>query len=58
MNNPGYIVIRKNGEKGRTYHCKGLIGGKIPVYPFPIENKEAKPILCTPESLKMVGFIN
>ena len=58
MKDPGYIVIRKNGEKGRTYHSKGPIAGKIPVYPFPIEDKEAKPVLCSPDTLKVVGFID
>jgi len=57
-NNRGFIVIRKNGEKGRTYHSKKLIAGKIPIYPFPIEDKQAKPILCSEESLKIVGFID
>jgi len=29
---PGYIVITKTGKKGRTYHKKEPVNGKIPVY--------------------------
>lgn len=32
VRNPGYLVTTKNGLQGRTYHSKGLINGKIPVY--------------------------
>lgn len=30
--NPGYLVTTKRGLQGRTYHSKGLINGKVPVY--------------------------
>jgi len=52
--NPGYLVETKNGKKGRTYHSKGLINGKIPVY---IEGEE-KPILCIPDTLKLKGYVD
>lgn len=32
MKNSGYIVETKEGKLGRTYHSKGLVNGKIPVY--------------------------
>lgn len=32
MKNSGYLVETKDGKHGRTYHSKGLINGKIPVY--------------------------
>ena len=52
--NSGYLVETKSGKEGRTYHNKGLINGKVPVY---IEGEE-KPILCEPLSLKLTGFID
>lgn len=30
--NSGYIVLTKHGKQGRTYHNKGLINNKVPVY--------------------------
>ena len=51
---PGYLVTTKSGKKGRTYHSKGMIYGKVPVY---IDGEE-KPILCDPNTLKMNGFID
>lgn len=32
MKRPGYLVETKSGKQGRTYHNKGTINGKIPVY--------------------------
>jgi heptaprenylglyceryl phosphate synthase len=66
--NPGYIVKTKSGKVGRTYHMRGIINKKIAVYlcikeeqfegdTFYIEFSE-KAILCAPETLKMIGFID
>ena len=30
--NSGYLVKTKSGLAGRTYHSKGLINNKVPVY--------------------------
>ena len=52
--NSGYLVETKLGKRGKTYHSKSLINGKIIVY---VEN-EQKPILCDPKTLKIIGFVN
>ena len=56
---PGYLVVTKKGNKGRTFTSKGLINGKVPVY-LEIEKFKYsdKGILCDPKSLKMTGFID
>lgn len=54
MKSPGHLVTTKSGKSGRTYHSKGLIGGKVPVY---IEGQE-KPLLCDPDSIRITGFID
>lgn len=55
----GYLVETKSGKKGRTYHYKGLIGGKVPVYlevsKFQYSDQA---ILCDPNTLKQIGFID
>ena len=61
--NSGVIVIIKSGKKGRTYHKKGFINGKVPVY---LEQNEGQldfsdkvvAVLCVPESLKIIGYID
>ena len=61
FNNSGRIVEHlKSGKRGRTYNNKEMINGKIPVYfetekPFVFEEKA---VLCSPENLKVCGFIN
>jgi hypothetical protein len=50
----GYLVETKSGKQGRTYHYKGLINGKVPVY----IDGEDKPILSDKDSLKLIGFID
>lgn len=51
---PGYLVEHiKLGLTGRTIHSKGLVNGKIPVY---IAGKP--PMLCSKESIKIIGFID
>ena len=64
MSDPGYIVRMKSGERGRTYHSKGKINGKVPVYKIS-EIKPGNPgavtgerFLCKPENLTMIGFID
>jgi len=59
IENAGYLVITKSGKSGRTYHNKGLINEKIPVYLEVKEHEYAdKAILCDPSTLKLVGFID
>ena len=50
----GYLVKTRTGKTGRTYHSKGLVNGKMPVY---IDGEE-KPLLCNPDSLVLIGFID
>ena len=48
----GYIVKTKKGFIDRTYHYKGLVNGKVPVY-LEKEDKsgyEKTAILCSIES--------
>lgn len=59
-NNSGYLVETKKGKKGRTYHLKGLIKGKVPVY---LETDKRfhysdDAILCDPQTLKRTGFVD
>jgi len=55
----GCLVKTKNGIKGRIYHFKGLINGKVPVYPeIGNLNYSDKAILCDPNTLKVIGFID
>lgn len=57
--NSGYIVETKSGKKGRTFHNKGMINGKIPVYLERDKFKyESNAILCDPQTLKTIGFID
>ena len=51
--NAGYIVKTKKGLVGRTFHSKGLINGKMPVY---IGTGPA--LLCDLNSLTLTGFID
>jgi len=54
--NPGYIVETSKGIKGRTYHREGLINGKTVVH-IKKDDKDLK-LLCDPDSLKIIGFID
>ena len=57
--NSGYLVITKKGLRGRTYHSKGLINSKVPVYLEESKFKYSdKAILCYSETLKVIGFID
>ena len=72
-NNSGYIVELRNGLIGRTYHSKGTIRDKVPVF-IAVEFSEqllvdGKPfktplyyainaILCSPKNLKIIGNID
>ena len=58
---PGYIVITKSGKRGRTYHKKGLVNGKLPVYyqkPEKEHEYEATAVLCNLNTIKTIGFID
>lgn len=59
MTGGGYLVQTKTGVRGRTYYEKKLINGKIPVYKEISKfNYSEKAILCDPDSLKIIGFID
>lgn len=69
----GYIVKTKHGKLGRTFHEKGIVNGKVPVYvatktvikklsdgdtiEVPTEYSD-KAILCSHEGLTQIGFID
>jgi hypothetical protein len=69
--NSGYLVETKDGKTGRTFHKKGLINGKLPVYlcikfgthadypefQIPLVFSETA-ILCDPNTVKRTGFID
>ena len=58
-NNSGYIVQTKSGKRGRTYHSKGTINGKVPVYLLDDSEKPSETaMLCDPKTLKIDGFID
>ena len=50
--NAGYLVEAKSG-KGRTYHNKDLVNGKVQVF-----LDDGRKMLCSPEKLKLRGFID
>ena len=50
--NAGYIVETKTGLRGRTYHSEGLINNKV------IVHTEKRKLLCVPDTLKIIGFID
>lgn len=53
-NNSGYLVKHTNGKTGRTYHEKGKINGKVPVY----FDGEKIAVLCSKKELTVIGFID
>ena len=52
--NSGLLVKTATGRVGRTYHSKGLINGKVPVY----IDGESTPILCDMKKIKIIGYID
>lgn len=50
--NSGYLVETKTGKKGKIFHDEKFINNKIVVHIINYEH----PILCTPESIKIVGY--
>lgn len=48
----GYLVETKQG-KGRTFHGNDLINGKVPVF-----LSDGRQMLCRPEGIKVIGFID
>ena len=57
--NPGYLVLTKKGKKGRTYHSKGFVKNKIPVYLETSKHVYSdKAILCDPATVTQIGFID
>jgi len=55
--NSGYLVETKTGKQGRTYHRVNKVNGKIVVY---IEGEAGTTvkILCNPETVKIIGFVD
>jgi hypothetical protein len=47
----GFLVETKTGKKGRVYSDEKLIDGKITVHSDNLE----RPLLCKPETLKIIG---
>jgi hypothetical protein len=72
MRTPGYIVETKSGKLGRTFHAKGTVQGKVPVYLATVVGEkeidgailkvpfqfEKTAILCDPKTLTHKGFID
>lgn len=70
----GYLVETKGGKIGRTFHSKGMVNGKVPVYlgndyedinegvdksPFMFPKSFSETaVLCDKDSLKVIGFID
>ena len=52
----GYLVETKTGKKGRTYHREKKINKKTVVH-IDVDGKDVK-MLCDPESLKIIGFVD
>lgn len=58
--NAGYVVETKDGKRGRTFHKKGFVNGKVPVY---LETDKRftyseSAILCNHDTLTIKGFID
>jgi hypothetical protein len=56
----GYVVETKDGKRGRTFHNKGLVNEKVPVY---LETDKqfiysTSAILCDQNTLTIKGFID
>ena len=54
--NSGYLVETKTGLKGRTYHREGLLNYKTVVHVS--KNEKTVKMLCDPDSLKIIGYID
>jgi hypothetical protein len=50
-NHSGFLVVTKTGLKGRTKNADTLVNSKVPVY-----LEDGKRMLCTPETLKVIGY--
>ncbi len=51
--NAGQIVVTKTNKTGRIYNNEEPINGKIRVYLV-----DGSKMLCSPENLKVVGFVD
>jgi hypothetical protein len=49
----GFMVETNRGTIGRTYHDKGMVNGKMPVY----FDDKSMPMLCKPENLIFISKI-
>jgi hypothetical protein len=59
MKNSGYLIKTKTGKLGRTFHSKGMINNKLPVYlEADNNNYNQNAILCDPKTVKVIGFID
>jgi hypothetical protein len=52
----GYLVETKTGKSGRTYHREKKINKKTVVH-IDVNGRDVK-MLCDPESLKIIGYID
>jgi hypothetical protein len=53
----GYKVKTKSGKEGRTYHRESKVNGKIVVHVEGEAETQTK-LLCNPESIEIIGFID
>jgi hypothetical protein len=53
----GYLVETKTGKQGRTYHREGRVNKKTVVHIIDENGKEIK-MLCDPQKLKIIGYID
>jgi hypothetical protein len=54
----GYLVETKTGKQGRTYHRDKKVNGKVVVYVEVEGKQEPLKMLCTPETVKIIGFVD
>jgi hypothetical protein len=55
---PGKIVRTKSGKIGRTYSDEKLHFGKVRVYIMKEYELTGEKLMCDPESLVVVGYID
>lgn len=65
MKAPGYLITTSKGLLGRTYHKEGHINGKVVVHivnknhePLLYKNGDPMKLLCSKDSLKIIGHVN
>ena len=57
--NSGYYVKTKSGKKGRTYHNKEMIKGKVQVFIVDDKFQETgEKLLCSNSKLTLIGYVD